>query len=79
MVAELIGPTTSEPLLPRAPLQPPEAVHPVVSVDDQRSVTELPGSISVAEALKLIVGASLVTVTVTVAELFPPAPLQVRM
>ena len=70
-----------EPLVPRVPVQPPEAVHEVALVELQLRVELPPNATVVGLALKLTVGAGDV-VTVTVADwgaLLPPAPVQVSV
>ena len=69
-----------EPLVPRVPVQPPEAVHEVALVELQLRVELPPNATVVGLALKLAVGAGVVTVTVAVwGVLLPPAPVQVSV
>ena len=66
-----------DPLVPRVPVQPPEAVQEVALVELQVRVELPPDAIVVGLALKLTVG-----VTVTVADcgvLLPPVPVQVSV
>ena len=70
-----------DPLVPRVPDQPPEAVHEAALVELQLRVELPPNATVVGLALKLTVGAGdVVTVTVAVwGVLLPPAPVQVSV
>ena len=69
-----------DPLVPRVPDQPPEAVHEVALVELQLRVELPPNATVVGLALKLAVGAGVVTVTVAdCGVLVPPAPVQVSV
>jgi hypothetical protein len=67
----------AEPAVACAPLHPPEAVHEVAWVDDHASVDLAPLAIEAGAALKVTVGAALVTVMVADCEALPPLPVQV--
>ena len=73
------GPWVLDPLRLRLPDHEPEALHEVVSVLDQLSVTLSPSSTLALEALSERVGAGLVTATFTVAESEPPGPVQLSV
>ena len=76
VVSVVIGPTESDPLVARDPLHPPLAVQLVAFVVDQFNV-ELPPLVTlVGVAEKLRVGAGVVTVTVVLWMVVPPAPVQ---
>jgi len=70
------------PLLALAPVQPgPPAAHEAALLLDQFSVTHQPDEIDPGDAVRLTVGAGAVAVTVTLvlAEVVPPIPVQVRV
>ena len=77
----LSAPVVTEPLVALAPLQPPEAVHPVALVLLQLSVEDAPLVIEAGAAERVTVGAEVDGDTTTVADLLPapPAPVQVRL
>jgi hypothetical protein len=80
--AALIGACSWLPLVPRAPVQPPDAVQAVASVDAQVSVTALPLATVLAVGVRVTVGfgrVDTVTWTLAVAALLPPGPAQVRV
>jgi hypothetical protein len=64
-----------------SPFHPPDAVHEAVSVLVQLSETLPPGCVRLGLAVSETVGgcAEPATVTVTVCESVPPAPLQVNV
>jgi hypothetical protein len=64
------------PVLALAPVQPPEAVQDVASVDDQVRAAVAPLLTVVGLADKVTVGAGAVTDTVAPCEAVPPAPVQ---
>jgi hypothetical protein len=66
-----------EPLVAFDPVQPPDAVQAVALVDDQVNSEVAPLATVVGLALKVTVGAALVTATVTDCEALPPLPVQV--
>ena len=73
-----VGLTPSEPLMSRAPLQPPEAVQLVASLELQFKVADWPKSIVDGEANRLTTGTGAgcaFTVTVTLALVLPPSQL----
>jgi hypothetical protein len=57
VLVDVSNPLLAEPLVPLDPLQAPDAVHPVASLDVQVSVTALPLTTLAALVLKLTVGA----------------------
>ena len=68
--------------MPRAPLQPPDALHLDASVELQYMVADWPWSIvEEGEAVMLTTGAGagVFTVTVTLSLALPPSPLQVSV
>ena len=79
VLALVSGPVDSLPELAFAPLQAPDAVQPVASVEDQVRVDDCPETTLVGLAPRDRVGAGGVTVTVTVRLMLPPAPLQLRV
>jgi len=68
-----------EPLKVLLPDQPPEATHEVALVDDQVRFEALPLVTVLGLALRLTVGAGVVTVTVVDCAALPPAPVQVSV
>jgi hypothetical protein len=76
-VADVRGPVLRVPLTASAPVQPPEAVQDVASVELHVSVEAAPLSMVVGLAASVAVGTG-ATVTVTDAVLVPPAPVQVN-
>ena len=68
-----------EPLVGSVPFQPPEAVQLVALVEDHVSAEVAPLATRVGLALKLTVGAGVVTATVAVCAELPPVPAQVRV
>jgi len=76
----LIAPVACEPDSALLPLQPPDAVHEVVLLDDQLNVVEPPGATPAGLALNVADGAvEEVTLTVTFAKAPPPEPLQFKV
>jgi hypothetical protein len=69
----------ADPLVAFAPDQAPEAVQAVAFVAVQFRVALAPLAILLGVALKVMVGAGALTVTVADWELLPPAPLQVSV
>ena len=61
------------------PDQAPEATHEVALVDDQVRFEALPLVTVLGLALRLTVGAGVVTVTVVDCAALPPAPVQVSV
>jgi hypothetical protein len=78
-VVVLVGDTVCEPLVARAPAQPPLAVQLVALVLVQVSVLDCPDAMDVGLAVKVMVGGTgaAVTVTVTESPVVPPVPVQV--
>jgi hypothetical protein len=72
-------PVDCEPLVARAPDQPPEAAQEVALVEDQVRVDELPLAMLVGLALKLTLGVGADTDTVRDCAAVPPAPVQVNV
>jgi hypothetical protein len=68
-----------EPLTGSSPVQPLPAVQAVALLALQLKVALLPGVTVLGFAVKVTVGAALVTDTVAVWLAVPPGPLQVRM
>jgi hypothetical protein len=70
-----------EPEVAFVPLQPPDAVHDVALVDDQLSVLLLPLLMLVGDAVNSTVSAdvALLTVTVALAWVVPPDPVQLSV
>jgi hypothetical protein len=79
VVFALSAPVDCEPLVATLPDQPPEAVQAVALVEDQLSVALLPLVTVLGAALKVTVGAGVVTVTVADWTAEPPGPVQVRV
>ena len=74
-----VGQTTSEPLVARLPLQPPEAIQLVASVELQLKVADCSWSITNGDADRFTAGTGAVTpftVTVTLSLAVPPSPVQ---
>jgi len=61
------------------PDQAPEAVQAVALVDDQVREAALPLVIELGVAVKLTVGADVLTETIAVCAALPPAPVQVSV
>ena len=61
------------------PLQPPEAAQEVALVEDQDKVAFAPLATVLGLAVRVTVGAGVVTVTVADCEALPPLPVQVRL
>ena len=74
-------PVLDEPLVPRLPLHPPEAVQVVALLELQDSVAALPDSTLDGVADRLTVGRPGAGITVTAAVWLPvpPGPIQVRV
>lgn len=79
VVVALSAPVDCEPLVPRAPDQPPEALQLVALVEDQLSVELPPLDTPVGVALKDAVGADADTATVTDCVVETPDPVQVSV
>jgi hypothetical protein len=79
LVAAVRGAVLCEPLIASVPLQPPEAVHEVALLDDQRSVAVAPLATVLGVAVRVTDGAGVVTETVADCAALPPAPLQVSV
>ena len=73
------APVDCEPLRGWLPDQAPEATHEVALVDDQVRFEALPLVMVLGLALRLTVGAGVVTVTVVDCAALPPAPVQVSV
>lgn len=61
------------------PDHPPDAVHAVALVDDQLSVAAAPLLTVLGAAVRLTVGAGVLTETVVDCVALPPAPLHARV
>jgi hypothetical protein len=72
-------PVACDPLVPKVPDQPPEAVQEVALVEVHVSVELLPDTTLVGLAVSVTVGAGVVTVTVADCEALPPIPVQVSV
>ena len=72
-------PVEAEPLVACAPLQPPEAVQEIASVEDQVSIALPPLVTVLGFAVSVNVGTVWITDTVTDCEALPPEPVQVRV
>ena len=68
------APVDSEPIVPRAPVQPFEAVQALAPVVDQASVAEAPKAIVPGVAVSVTAGGAGRTVTVTDCVAEPPGP-----
>jgi len=76
----LVGDTARDPLVARAPVQPPEALQAVAFLVDQLSVELPPELIATGVAVNATVGIpDAWTVSTAADEAEPPAPLQVRV
>ena len=73
------APVDCEPLRGWLPDQAPEATHEVALVDDQVRFEALPLVTVLGLALRLTVGADVVTVTVVDCAALPPVPVQVSV
>lgn len=73
------GPVEALPLVGCGPLQPPEPVQEVALLLLQVKVAEPPAMMVCDAGVRLTVGAGGVTVTVAVAGVLPPAPVQVSV
>ena len=76
------APVPAEPLVARAPLQPPLAAQPVALLDDQTRVDPSPAAILAGLADSDTVGGGNgggMTVTVTVLDAAPPSPVHVSV
>jgi cobalamin biosynthesis protein CobD/CbiB len=69
------GPVDCVPLVANAPLQPPAAVHPVASSEDQVSVAAAPLASMVGAAVSVAVGTAATVTVVEAAALVPPGPV----
>jgi hypothetical protein len=67
------------PLVASGPLQPPEALQDVAFVDDHERAAVAALFTVLGLAVKVTVGAALVTVTIATCEALPPDPVQVRL
>jgi hypothetical protein len=79
LVVAVIAAVLAEPLVLSLPLQPPEALQEVALVEDQVRVEVAPLLTVVGLALKVTVGAGVVTVTVADCDALPPLPVQVKV
>jgi hypothetical protein len=79
MLVTVIAPVEAVPFKPFVPLQAPDAVQELAFVVAQFNVDVPPDTTLAGEAVSVTVGAALaeVTVTVAVAWLVPPGPVQV--
>jgi hypothetical protein len=68
-----------EPLMASEPLQPPDAAHAVAPVEDHVNIDVAPLATVLGVAVKVTVGAGVVTVTIAVCAALPPAPVHVRV
>lgn len=68
-----------EPVTGLLPDHPPDAVHAVALVDDQLSVAAAPLLTVLGAAVRLTVGAGVLTETVVDCVALPPAPLHARV
>ncbi len=73
------APVGTEPLVASLPDQAPEAIQEVALVETQVSVVLAPLATVLGLAVKLTVGAGVVTETVADCAALPPAPTQVRV
>ena len=71
------APVDCEPLTALAPDQAPEAVQAVALLADQARTALLPLAIVLGLAVKLTVGADVLTETIAVCVTLPPVPVQV--
>ena len=71
------APVDCEPLTALAPDQAPEAVQAVALLADQAKTALLPLAIVLGLAVKLTVGADVLTETIAVCVALPPVPVQV--
>jgi hypothetical protein len=69
----------AEPVVAIEPAQPPEAVHDEALVEDQASADVAPLLMVVGFAVRVTVGAGLVTDTVADCAALPPLPVQVSV
>jgi hypothetical protein len=76
-VVALSAGVVCEPAVASEPLQPPEAVQAVASVDDQVNADVAPLLIVAGVAVRVTAGAGVVKDTVTDCAALPPLPLQV--
>lgn len=74
-----VGFTDILPLVARFWFQPPVPTHAVALVDDQVRVLLPPDPITGGDADKVAVGGTELTVTVVLADLVPPAPVQLMV
>lgn len=79
LVAAVSAAVFCEPLVARAPLQPPDAAQEVAFVEDQVKVEVAPLATVLGLALKVTVGAGEVTVTVADCVALPPVPVQANV
>jgi hypothetical protein len=70
------APVDCEPLVARAPDQPPEALQVVALLEDQERVAAAPLAMLLGEALNRTVGAALLTDTLADCAAVPPGPVQ---
>lgn len=73
------APVDQVPLVATAPLQPPEAVHAVASLELQVKLELAPLATVVGAPVNVTAGAGLVTTTSADCEAEPPVPVQVRV
>jgi hypothetical protein len=77
VVSAVSAPVVWVPLVATGPLQPPEAVHAVASVELHVNVDAPPLATDVGAAAKVAAGTGSTATVVVAAVLVPPAPLQV--
>ncbi len=79
MVVLASAPVDQVPCAARAPLQPPEAVHPVALSEFQLRLDMPPAATVVGDAVRVTVGVAEVTTTSADCEALPPGPVQVSV
>jgi hypothetical protein len=77
-VALRTAPVLLLPLVPTAPLQPPDAVHDVASVEVQARMEAPPEATSVGVAVSSTVGRGFTVTVAVAAALIPPGPVHVK-
>jgi hypothetical protein len=75
-VAVLRAPVPWLPLVPRGPLQPPEAVHEVALVELHVNVAAPPAATTVGAAVNVTVGMGIIVTVLTRGTVVPPGPVQ---
>jgi len=73
------GPVDQVPCVARAPLQPPEALHPVALSEFQLRLDVPPAATVVGDPVRVTVGVAEVTTTCADCVVLPPGPVQVRV